>query len=207
MAVNSLLAKVTLAKNANWTHLREACNSKQKKLISSFSHAPPVVEFVFGFSGKNRAHKHRKIPLDTAWCIWDTRQDKQGSASRCPWISCPRNGRLSRGFSEIVCRSLKNYQYSTEGQKLHENLAPVLVIISGKSLVYWFLPVLRPRRVSTSSGNKSVSQYVFFSYVPFLVLRYNMSFQEDGKHIREFWHDTSPFGLQLPCADVLPLSR
>ena len=54
---------------------------------------------------------------------------------------------------------------STEGQKLHENLAPVLVTISGKSLEfsgkhyqYWFLPVLRPRRVSTSSDNKWVSQ-------------------------------------------------
>ena len=36
-----------------------------------------------------------------------------------------------------IIRSLKNYQYnSTEGQKLHENLAPVLVIISGKSLVF-----------------------------------------------------------------------
>ena len=56
---------------------------------------------------------------------------------------------------------------SAEGPKLHENLAPVLVIISGKSLVfpkknycqYWFLPVLRPRRVSTSSGKKSVSHH------------------------------------------------
>ena len=68
------------------------------------------------------------------------------------------------GFS--FNRSLKNYQYSTEGQALHDSLAPVLVIISGRSLVLsrsiitstGFLPVLRPRRVSTTSGNKSVSR-------------------------------------------------
>ena len=35
-----------------------------------------------------------------------------------------------------VSRGLKNYQYSTEGQKFHENLAPVLVMISGNSLVF-----------------------------------------------------------------------
>ena len=34
---------------------------------------------------------------------------------------------------------------STEGQKLHENLAPVLVIISGKSLVF-------SRKIVTSTG-------------------------------------------------------
>ena len=33
-------------------------------------------------------------------------------------------------------RSLKNYQYSTEGQKFHENLAPVLAIISGNYLAF-----------------------------------------------------------------------
>ena len=45
-------------------------------------------------------------------------------------------------------------------RKRSQNLAPVLVIISGNSLVFsrkiitstGFLPVLRPRRVSTSSG-------------------------------------------------------
>ena len=63
---------------------------------------------------------------------------------------------------------------STEGQKVHEDLAPVLVIISGKSLVfsrkiitstgfYWYTP----RRVSTSSGNKSVShEMVKMSFSP-----------------------------------------
>ena len=40
---------------------------------------------------------------------------------------------------------LKNYQYSTEGQKLQENLAPVLVIISWKSLVF-------SRKIITSTG-------------------------------------------------------
>ena len=66
---------------------------------------------------------------------------------------------LSHGGFSLLLSERKNYQYSTEGQKFHLNLAPVLVIISGNSLVfcrnyyqYWFLPVLRPRRVSTSSG-------------------------------------------------------
>ena len=48
-------------------------------------------------------------------------------------------------------RSRKKYQYSTEGQKRHQNLATALVIIWGKSLVFsrktitstGFLPVLR----------------------------------------------------------------
>ena len=31
-------------------------------------------------------------------------------------------------------RSLKNDQYSAEGQSFHQDLAPALVIISGKSL-------------------------------------------------------------------------
>ena len=35
-------------------------------------------------------------------------------------------------ISEGVC--LKKYQYSTEGQKFHHNLAPVLVMMSGESL-------------------------------------------------------------------------
>ena len=41
-------------------------------------------------------------------------------------------------------RSLKNHQYSTEGQKFHANLAPVLVISAGNSLVFpgKLLPVL-----------------------------------------------------------------
>ena len=50
--------------------------------------------------------------------------------------------RLWRNSPEI--RSLKNYQYST-GQTFHENLAPVLVIISGNSLVF-------SRKVITSAG-------------------------------------------------------
>ena len=33
-------------------------------------------------------------------------------------------------------RSLKNYQDSTEGQKFRQNLAPVMVIISGNSLAF-----------------------------------------------------------------------
>ena len=44
-----------------------------------------------------------------------------------------------------VSEPKKNYQYSTEGQKLHENSAPVLVIISGHSLVF-------SRKIITSTG-------------------------------------------------------
>ena len=61
-------------------------------------------------------------------------------------------------------RSLKYYQYSIEGQKFHQNLAPVLVTILWNSLAFSkkLLPVLiftgtAPRRASTSSGKKSVS--------------------------------------------------
>ena len=70
---------------------------------------------------------------------------------------------LARYFGKIG--DLKITSTSTERQKPSQNLAPVLVIISWNSLVFsrriitsaGFLPVLRPRRVSTSSGNKSVS--------------------------------------------------
>ena len=63
---------------------------------------------------------------------------------------------------------------STERQKRSQNVAPVLVIISGNSLVFsgriitstGFLPVLRPQRVSTSSGKKSVSQEGSFFLPP-----------------------------------------
>ena len=55
---------------------------------------------------------------------------------------------FSQGFLWFVGdkkRSLKNYQYSTEGQKVDENLAPVQVIISGHSLVF-------SKKIITSTG-------------------------------------------------------
>ena len=62
---------------------------------------------------------------------------------------------------------------STEGQKLHQNLAPVLVIISGKSLVFsrknitstGFDRYCAPDASAPSSGNKWVSQFNFFQNV------------------------------------------
>ena len=48
-------------------------------------------------------------------------------------------------IARFYIRSLKNYQCSTEGQKLQQNLAPVLAIISGTSLVF-------SRKIVTSSG-------------------------------------------------------
>ena len=42
-------------------------------------------------------------------------------------------------------RSLQNYQYSIEGLTFHKNVTPVLVIISGNSLVF-------PRKDITSIG-------------------------------------------------------
>ena len=53
-------------------------------------------------------------------------------------------------------------QYSTDGQKRHRNLAPVLLIIQGKCLAFSrkiITPVLvftgaAPRRVRSSSGKK-----------------------------------------------------
>ena len=57
--------------------------------------------------------------------------------------------------------SLKNYQYSTEGQKYHQHLAPVLAIISETSLLFSRKVITSTgfsgtasRRVSTSSGKK-----------------------------------------------------
>ena len=68
---------------------------------------------------------------------------------------------LQKGHSETQITST-----STERQKRRQNLALALVIISGNSLVFsrkmitstGFYRRLRPRRVSTSSGKKSVSQ-------------------------------------------------
>ena len=73
--------------------------------------------------------------------------------------------RISFASPMVICltfRSLEKYQCSTEGQKSHQHVAPVAVTISGNSLVFLgkiitsfgFLPVLAPRRVSTSSGKK-----------------------------------------------------
>ena len=69
---------------------------------------------------------------------------------------------------DLFCkaRSLKNYQYSTEAQKLHQNSAPVLAIISGNSLgcfrklyyQYWFYPVLRPDASAPAVVNISLPQ-------------------------------------------------
>ena len=62
----------------------------------------------------------------------------------------------------------KNDQYSTEGQKCHQNLAPVLIIISGNSMVsswkiiasigffYWRCGPTRQHQYCT--GNKRVSK-------------------------------------------------
>ena len=62
-----------------------------------------------------------------------------------------------RRFSSVQ----ENHKYSIEGQKAHQNLAPVLVIISWNSLVSSrkLLTALvstgaAPERVSTSSGKK-----------------------------------------------------
>ena len=58
---------------------------------------------------------------------------------------CDLGNYIENGLGFSWNRSRKNYQYSAEGQKLHEKFAPVLVIISGKSLVFSrkiILPVL-----------------------------------------------------------------
>ena len=67
-----------------------------------------------------------------------------------------------RNLQLLNIRSLKNYQCSIEGRKFHENLALVVVIISGNSLVSYkeiiastgFYRHCAPDPVSTSSGNK-----------------------------------------------------
>ena len=45
-------------------------------------------------------------------------------------------GGMELRFSGSEFRSLENYQYRTEGQKFHGNLAPALVIVYGNSLVF-----------------------------------------------------------------------
>ena len=52
---------------------------------------------------------------------------------------------LVRNSIRDFSRSLKNCQYSTEGQKFHENSAQALVIITGNSLVF-------SRKSITSTG-------------------------------------------------------
>ena len=60
---------------------------------------------------------------------------------------------------------LKTYQYSAEEQDFHQNLAPVLVIISGILWYFfykndcrcWFFTGAAPRRVSTGTGKNLVS--------------------------------------------------
>ena len=64
-------------------------------------------------------------------------------------------------FHFIFLGDFKISSTSTERQKRSQNLAPVLVIISGNSLV------LRPRCVSTSSGKKSASHYPGINCSPF----------------------------------------
>ena len=67
----------------------------------------------------------------------------------CSWVVVLVVVFESSAFSFI--RNRKNYQHSTEGQKIDRNSAPVLVMILGKSLVFsrksitstGFLPVLR----------------------------------------------------------------
>ena len=69
-------------------------------------------------------------------------------------------------FKKSKIGDLEITSTGTERQKRSQNLAPVLVITSGNFLVFsrksitstGFYRVLRPRRVSTSSGKKSVSQ-------------------------------------------------
>ena len=48
--------------------------------------------------------------------------------------------------SDALPRNLKDHQYSIEGQKFHQTLAPVLVIISGTSLTF-------SRTIITSTGS------------------------------------------------------
>ena len=58
-------------------------------------------------------------------------------------LNCQNGQRLPA--PEVYIGAWKITSTSTEGQKLHENLAPVLVITSGKSLVF-------SRKIITSTG-------------------------------------------------------
>ena len=69
----------------------------------------------------------------------------------------------------------KNYQYSTDLQKFHGNLAPVLVVILWNSLVFSRKIITStdfagtaPRRASTSSGKNKSPKWLSSQNVLFL---------------------------------------
>ena len=54
------------------------------------------------------------------------------------------------GRGKLTNRSRKHYQYSTEGRKLHQNLAPVLVLIL--AILWYVLGKLLPVLVFTGTA-------------------------------------------------------
>ena len=70
-------------------------------------------------------------------------QGRRGITSVVRWNLRPVIFGIELSVSSTQSR--KNYQYSTEGQKFHQTLAPLLVIILGKSLVF-------SRKILTSTG-------------------------------------------------------
>ena len=105
-------------RSAFWAILGTCLGVPQRVLFESF---------LTFFRPKN-AKKHSKNTLwGTPWQVPKIAQKAlRGALSGPGPKSTPVNGGRDR----------KNYQYSTERQKCHQNLAPVLVILSGTSLSF-----------------------------------------------------------------------
>ena len=117
---------------------------------------------------------------------------------RKSWIGMPCSGyhwkvchtSCKHLSSLAVDRSLENHQCSTEAQKLHQNLAPALVIVSWHSLVFRkFITSTGfyrccARRVSTSNGNKLASQGSLYT----LLICTARTLHLLGRHVPLVWH-------------------
>ena len=123
-------------------------------------------------SQKLRHSEYVELPTHRPACQLSGPERKRVSLARgISWKALsgpllPDTARLSQQYPPIF-RTLKITSTALKGRKVTNFQHQALVIISGNSLVfareiyyqYWFLPVLAPRQVSTSSGNRSVSHY------------------------------------------------
>ena len=105
----------------------------------------------------------RRVPCQVHQCPCPSGMDKEMTLWRRLDLRTPQ--KISKNVG-----TLKFYQCSTEGQKYHQILAPVLVIISGHSLVFsrkittstasTGFTGAGPRRISTSSVEKLLSHRI-----------------------------------------------
>ena len=99
------------------------------------------------------------IVVDLCWAINSPLTDQSWEMTAINRQFLDNQQTIRRQLTDNHLGAWKITSTGTEGQKLHENLAPVLVIISGKSLVFSRKIITSTgfyrycaRRVSTSSG-------------------------------------------------------